>query len=173
MTNTYGSTVRRPEKWHSTIVQWPTHSVHQTQTDRSCSAQPSHLQCRCVCVCACARVCSSPARIMTSGAAVCTLAAAHPMAWTNERLKLSCADGIGFKSLWKMLVLDKSGGSSRSNNDVSAATCDYIKCMCSYVRQHIFLAKRSITSFCFGAKLNVHRLWDDGSFPHNFGVTNY
>lgn len=52
---------------------------------------------------------------MTSGTAVRT--AAHSMAWTNERLKLSCADGIGFKSLWKMLMLDKNG--TRSNSDVS------------------------------------------------------
>lgn len=80
-------------------------------TRRVLAALRDHLTCR---------VRSPQARIMTSGATVCTLAAAHPMAWTNERLKLSCADGIGFKSLWKMLALDKSGDcSGRSNSDVS------------------------------------------------------
>lgn len=35
------------------------------------------------------------------------------MAWTNERLKLSCTDGIGLKTLWKMIVLDNHNSSSK------------------------------------------------------------
>lgn len=36
----------------------------------------------------------------------------NPMAWTNERLKLSCTDGIGLKTLWKMIVLDNNNHSN-------------------------------------------------------------
>lgn len=79
---------------------------------------------------------------MTSGTAV--LAAAHPMAWTNERLKLSCADGIGFKSLWKMLVLDKNGG-AHSKNDVSARTRRFIERSVSFrKRKHCLVARVSL-----------------------------
>lgn len=37
----------------------------------------------------------------------------NPMAWTNERLKLSCTDGIGLKTLWKMIVLDNQNSNSK------------------------------------------------------------
>lgn len=103
--------------------EWTT--TRPDRTRRVLSALRDHLTCR---------VRSPQARIMTSGAAVCTLAAAHPMAWTNERLKLSCADGIGLKSLWKMLVLDKSGGgSARSNSNVCVINLHPIIFFCGWI----------------------------------------
>lgn len=46
------------------------------------------------------------------------------MAWTNERLKLSCTESITFKNLWKMIVLDNNN--NNSNNNVSIHVNIYI-----------------------------------------------
>lgn len=49
-----------------------------------------------------------------------TTIVAHPMAWTNERLKYSSNDCIGLKTLWKMLVLDNNNTGNITSNNVSS-----------------------------------------------------
>lgn len=42
----------------------------------------------------------------------------HQMAWTNERIKLSCADSVSLKTLWNMIAYDSN---SKKNNNTLAS----------------------------------------------------
>lgn len=47
----------------------------------------------------------------------------HPMmAWTNKKLKVSCTDGIGFKAIWKMIMLDNNNHNTNSSSSNSSGT---------------------------------------------------
>lgn len=42
----------------------------------------------------------------------------QPMAWTNEKIRLSCVENIGLRQLWKLIALD-NGTETPKNNNIS------------------------------------------------------
>ncbi|XP_055907036.1 inositol-trisphosphate 3-kinase homolog isoform X1 [Eupeodes corollae] len=56
---------------------------------------------------------------MTSTILQSSAQAASTMAWSNEKLRLSCVDNIGLRQLWKLIVLNSSNNNNTSTNNNS------------------------------------------------------
>lgn len=39
----------------------------------------------------------------------------QPMAWTNEKFRLTCVENIGLRQLWKLIALDTNSSSTTKN----------------------------------------------------------